>query len=324
MFLNKYMFLVLAFCVGNLRSEDTGTYLYKQEFEALQDKPEYAIIFDKDAPIIAREIRKNLANYTCSVSPTALSNVLGADGLIVTSEIMPKLYSFIETLCKNNGMKVPVVLVTTQNEMFNAFASKILCSDGIIVIGKALLVASSDAILEGVLAHELGHIMHNHVNKTLAITLASFLVSHLAIDYLAKDSKYEKIISESKNLIALWMAGWITAFIVNKKFEKEADLFAYKVAEKGQGLKEFFQMMIQRSQDTENAWIETNVALAESKGLLKRSQYYALMLDYYLGRGLNGLENAFQSLYYNTPYGPHPSPEERIKAIEDYFASQEQ
>lgn len=333
--------MALYAVIFQMQANQSGT--YKQEFESLKNSDQYAVIFNKDYSLNVRTLRTSIENAKGEIKPTTLSKMISQDGLIITPSNMPKLYSYIATLCNTHNIAIPVILITTSNEMYNAFASKIFWSKGIVVIGKELLLDVSDETLEAVLAHELGHIKHNHVNKSLAILTTTLIASAVAAHYIVeryfKENKQLalvdipflhiplmtiKVNTEQEILLAQIMAFIATSFIINKKFEKEADQFACQDANKAKGLITFFEGLQQKTNDETNAWITTKNILSSSKETIQKAEYNKLWYKYYINKAAKGLSDAIIWTYYNTPFGPHPSPEARIKAAQQYLETAEQ
>lgn len=136
---------------------------YWQEFKAFKENPAYSLVFDKEASVWTRILSKDIHNakhigyWGRLVRPL----IVGTHGIIVTEQTMPALYGYIDTLCKNNGIETPIVVVRWYKGFLNAAAQKLLTASGAIIIGQDLLKECSKETVEGVLAHEIGHIKHN-------------------------------------------------------------------------------------------------------------------------------------------------------------------
>ncbi len=80
----------------------------------------------------------------------------------VTRAQMPKIYNMLENLCIAQGVPMPRFEVI-DSPALNAFASGINDKTYKIVLTRGIIEALSDDELEGVIAHELAHIMHRDV-----------------------------------------------------------------------------------------------------------------------------------------------------------------
>lgn len=148
---------------------------YKQELRNFKTSAQYQVAFDENVnSSLGRitadiETRKQLSYIYRFLYP-ALS---GAGAIAINRETMPSLYAYIESVCIKQHMAVPYIFisrdVTFKQGLFNAFAQKLLASTGCVVIGQRLMLETTDAELEAIVAHELGHIKYNHVNKTVAL-----------------------------------------------------------------------------------------------------------------------------------------------------------
>ncbi|MFI5333329.1 MAG: M48 family metallopeptidase [Candidatus Babeliales bacterium] len=310
--------IVFTFCI---HAEESRNSKYQQEFEAFKNNPEYKPIFDEDAPRALRNIHQNIEIYKrlSFVQRFARSLMLLQDVVIVTAEGMPKLHGYIETICKKNDIIMPTVFVTRENGIFNAFAQKLLWSTGAVLIDAKLIKETSAQELEAVIAHELGHIKYNHVNKLMGIHFASLAASYMIIKKLQSQGQHRP--GYITFYIASELAALLTPLIVNKRFEKQADEFAFQAThDNGQGLIELFEHFENKDQAYNDHFDLTYNALQDNKSELGTLNYLSFMTSYYLAKGGNALTNAYKWIYHNTPLGMHPSHEERIKAVHRYRA----
>src|SRR5260221_11422372 len=63
---------------------------------------------------------------------------LGNDVIVVSSDSMPQLYSFIQDICQQEGMNMPAVFVTKRDSFLSTFFQK-HCAITNVVIGTRLL-----------------------------------------------------------------------------------------------------------------------------------------------------------------------------------------
>src|SRR5947207_9462990 len=98
----------------------------------------------------------------------------------VTREELPRVYNVVERMTQKIGLPMPKVYVIP-NESPNAFATGRNPSHASVAVTQGILNLLDDEELEGVLAHELGHVRNRDILiSTVAATLAG------AITFLAR------------------------------------------------------------------------------------------------------------------------------------------
>lgn len=315
--------LFLLACIVSFSSGIThgdATYAYREEFKAFQTNPHYKVVFDKDANGSLKSIQADVEiykdlSYFQRLIRFAFS---GLEIVIVKPETMPKLYSFIDTICKDQGIETPTIFIAQNRGFFNATASKLLTSSGTMVIGQKLLEETSDKELQGIMAHELGHIVYNHMNKTILISIGSYYGTKWIRQY------FFNVPDQGFDLSAHLMAvNFIAPCIINKRFEREADEFAYKVTNNGEGLVEFFEHLEKKEQSEDNDFDATKALVKDNYSKIGFTDYYWLMTRYYLAKAGHNIGKGFAWVYHNTPLGAHPAHEDRIKAAQEYLAQQQ-
>ncbi len=222
-----------------------------------------------------------------------------------------------------NNIAMPTVFIAPDKGFFNAAAQKLFVSTGAIIIGKDIIDQTNDRQIEAIIAHEIGHIKHNHVNKILALSLAGVFAINAAKKYLMTP-RYFKTHNEAMihglidGYLTAVYAGIIASFIINKRFEKEADQFACENG-KAEGIAEFFEYLQEKEHKQDEQFEITHQALTDSKSSLELGDYYSLKLTYGLSKGLHVLNKGFKWLYHYTPYGAHPAPKYRVAAAQEYL-----
>lgn len=312
--------------VGQVYSGD----VYKQELAALITKPDVNYIFDKKVDPAFAWLHKDIESYK-ELSYTqriARFPFILSDAMIVTHQKMPNLYAYIDALCKKNNIATPTIFVSTKKSIFNAFAAKLFTSTGAILICQKLLMESSDRELEAVIAHEIGHIKHNHTNKTLLLNIGLFIPIWGCIHYLSKKSNCSQNVANFfiKTMMADLSASWISNLIINKRFEKQADEFACNQAGQAPGLIEFCEHLEKQELDQEKQYeqdcLYTQKVLEDNKPHLSDDNYAALSQQFDGIKFQYKLMNWYKWLYYNTPYGAHQSHQVRIAAAQKYVSSE--
>jgi Zn-dependent protease with chaperone function len=89
---------------------------------------------------------------------------LRSNSIRISHEQLPELNSIVEEICSALQMPVPAVYVSNGEGMFNAFATRLLSRDFVVVYSNILEMAyeKGEAEVAFVLAHELGHVKRRH------------------------------------------------------------------------------------------------------------------------------------------------------------------
>src|ERR1700689_1370016 len=105
----------------------------------------------------------------------------------VTREQLPRVYEIVERLSQKVGLPMPKVYVIP-NDSPNAFATGRNPNHASVAVTQGILGLLNDDELEGVIAHELGHVRNRDILiSSIAATLAG------AITYLASIAKWGMI-----------------------------------------------------------------------------------------------------------------------------------
>ena len=313
--------LVTNSFVSTIRAEG----IYCQELAAFKAREDMQAIFDKEMHDGLRSIQQDI--YICkelSFSQRLIRGIfLAHDVIVVTPDSMPALYAYVDMLCKNASISMPIIFITRKKTMFNAFAAKMFASTGGILIGQKLLRKTTDAELEGIVAHEIGHIKHNHVNKRLGLVGINFGISALLATYFTGITDVKTVNFWRVMLCALSVSSFVSQLIISKTFEKEADTFACESG-KAEGLIEFFEDLQKKEQIHEDEFIATEKVLKESKPHIAGISYFGLLLRYCIAKNEHENNKWWRDVYSNTPLGAHPSHEARIASAQEYLAKQQQ
>jgi Zn-dependent protease with chaperone function len=306
--------------------------LYYSELQALKKAPDTRLIFDKDAHVLLASIEQDLGIYKnlTWLQRCVRSSFLAFDVVVVTAETMPQLYAYIDGICEKAQIVTPTVFITRKTNIFNAFAKKLLMSTGAIVVGKKLIKELSDNAIEAVIAHEIGHIKYEHSNKTLALSVLQSMIFYMIFEKLnihsgitSSDEPHVKSLKNSfylgKISILYYLVSHIVPLIINKRFEKEADEFAYKVNGKGKGLIEFFELLLQKDRLREEEFVSVYSLLQANRRTISPTDYCRLIFRYYVARVGHLYSNFNKKIYHDTFVGEHPSPEVRIATVKKYM-----
>ena len=105
----------------------------------------------------------------------------------VTREQLPRIYEIVERLCAKTGLPMPKIYVIPTDSP-NAFATGRNPQHSSVAVTHGMLGLLSDDELEGVLAHELGHVKNRDILiSSVAATVAG------AITLLARMTYYAEI-----------------------------------------------------------------------------------------------------------------------------------
>lgn len=327
---------LLLVSVSNASDDQHG--IYYAELQAFKKAKDTKFLFNEDAHPMLVDIQRDIATHKALNPIERLINVffLTSDAILVTPDNLPLLYACVDEICKKGKAVMPAVFVTHKKSFFNAFAAKIAQSNGGIVIGQELLSKLSDDAIEAVLAHEIGHIKYNHVNKIYALQGACFIGALLLTQYCKpgfwKKVSFPKSLSEAeiyrfiKGLCILdikfeaiyFVSSLMAAFVINKRFEKEADAFACQTIGKSSGLIEFFEYILRQDQLREEEFAVIHDMIEQSRADIFEG-YYEFMMRYYWAKAEHIIFEGYKRLYYNTFWGAHPALGLRIEAAKKHL-----
>jgi len=150
----------------------------------------------------------------------------------VTREELPRVYEVVERLCGKSGLPMPRIYVIPSDSP-NAFATGRNPKHSAVAVTQGILALLTDEELEGVLAHELGHVRNRDILiSSVAATLAG------AITMLARMAYYATLFSGGRDdrdrggtnpLAALFMmilapiAAMLIQMAVSRSREYQAD-----------------------------------------------------------------------------------------------------
>lgn len=98
---------------------------------------------------------------------------------LVTAEEAPAYHAIVEQLCARLNIEKPILCLSSS--FANACARNIPGLPKIVVFGTPLLKRLTDAECEAILAHELGHLKHNHFAKLVAFNIGCSILSLTSI-----------------------------------------------------------------------------------------------------------------------------------------------
>jgi heat shock protein HtpX len=147
---------------------------------------------------------------------------------IIGPEEAPDLYAMVDRLRQRADLPMPVVAVAP-SEQPNAFATGRSPEKAVVCVTAGILRSLPPRELEGVLAHELGHIKHRHMfTGTMAATMAG------AVGMLATMARWGAIFAGGRNddrnpfsliimSIVAPLAAMVIQFAISRQNEFQAD-----------------------------------------------------------------------------------------------------
>lgn len=305
--------------------EVTKTQVYKEEFEALKTDPKFKDLFDEELNGISHEFERRMQIYKVVPSKwqrMSCTFLLGNNVIAITPEMMPKLYTFIEEVAQKAGVPTPTIFITLNEGVLNVAASKILGGAGGIIIWQKMLNEPSDAVIESFLAHEIGHIKYEHINKQLSLFLGTAIASGIGLyklfNYIIPDESLKAEKARLATMGALIVSTVTKALIIGKKFEKQADQFACE-AGYAQGLIEAMNMLESKVKKVDAELLATNDKLAAAQAELTPADFAELQQ----GLSLETMAYRFRRwIHEKTPFEEHPSNIDRIAAAQAYLDAQ--
>jgi Zn-dependent protease with chaperone function len=89
------------------------------------------------------------------------------NGIRVTKKQFPEIYQLLENQCNKLNMNVPPLYIMQNGGVLNAFATRFIGRNYIVIYSEIFDLAFEDGIDEFsfIIAHELGHIKRNHISK---------------------------------------------------------------------------------------------------------------------------------------------------------------
>jgi heat shock protein HtpX len=103
----------------------------------------------------------------------------------VTREQLPRVYAVVERLAARQGLPMPKIYVIP-NESPNAFATGRNPQHASVAVTGGILRLLDDEELEGVLAHELGHVKNRDIlTSSIAATVAGAITMLARMEYFA-------------------------------------------------------------------------------------------------------------------------------------------
>ncbi|MDJ0625244.1 MAG: zinc metalloprotease HtpX [Candidatus Caenarcaniphilales bacterium] len=155
----------------------------------------------------------------------------------VSKEEAPKLFEITEKLSEKAGLPMPKVYITPER-LPNAFATGRDPEHSAVAVTQGLLSNLDEAELEGVIAHELGHIKNRDVFiSTIAAILASAISMLAQFSYfLGGDRERGGMLPFIVSLVVAPFAAMIIQMAISRSREYLADSTAVEITGNPNGL----------------------------------------------------------------------------------------
>lgn len=147
----------------------------------------------------------------------------------------------------------------------------------------------------------MGHIKYNHVNKML-------FLDTVRIAILAYIYQQEKLGGLGCMLAYLF----VPYFLINKRFEWQADNFACKEALQAKGLIRFLERIKAKEMRLDTDLAKFYEMVVEKTSKCSEAVSSQIWVEYYVAKCSTALAKGFLWLYHDTPMGGHPATDLRI------------
>jgi heat shock protein HtpX len=151
---------------------------------------------------------------------------------IVTRQDAPQLYTVVESLAMRAGLPMPRVAIVP-DQTPNAFATGRNPNRAVVAVTEGILRALSPAELEGVLAHELGHVKHRDIligSLAAVLSQAIMFLSRMAYWMSPRDrDRSASPIAAMAVMILAPLAALILQMAISRGREYMADEFSAKI-----------------------------------------------------------------------------------------------
>jgi heat shock protein HtpX len=218
-----------------------------------------------------------------------------------------RVYNLVENLCMSKGMAMPKVYVINDDSL-NAFASGINEKTYTVTLSKGIINKLDDAELEGVIAHELTHI----INRDVRLLIVSIIfvgifafISEMAFRTLLHGriggrGKKGGAIAVIVVLLLLGLLGYLLSFLfklsLSRKREFMADAGASEMTKNPKALASALRKI------SSDPWIEA----------VKRDDVAQLFIEHPTKKKKDATS------FFNTMFATHPPIDKRISVLEQF------
>ncbi len=182
----------------------------------------------------------------------------------VSAAEAPQLYAIVEKLAKAAKIPVPKIYIV-ENDQPNAFATGRNPENAAVAVNTGLLNRLQSDEIEGVIAHELAHVLHR---DTLIMTVtASFagaisMLSHFGMYFGGGNSRRANPLGVLAAVILAPMAAMIVQMAISRSREFEADRLGAEISGKPKSLAHALARISGDVKEIDNPQAEANPASA--------------------------------------------------------------
>ena len=157
---------------------------------------------------------------------------------VVTEQDAPELYAMVDKLRRRAELPMPIVAVAPHDQP-NAFATGRNPENSVVCVTEGILKLVSKEELEGVIAHELGHIKNRDMLlQTFTATMAGAIgmLAQFAFFFGGRDDENHNPIAGLLILILAPIAATIVQLAISRQREFKADAVGAQITGKPMGL----------------------------------------------------------------------------------------
>jgi len=222
----------------SLSDEATGN-VYWDEIHAAMARPDSALAVLKkienpallsvvfDAEWVVHHGKQ--PTFSQAIGRNFLFNAISHIGpfVVLHPEDAPSLHALVDDLSSAMKIKKPMVIYS-ETSLFNAFAAGLSRDNSCIFLCRGMLEKIPASAVLGVVAHELGHIMHNHTKKKFVATCVAGaamagLFMQSAYAACKADKKGPAILRGTAHCFALGLLCMGLEILYTRRCERQAD-----------------------------------------------------------------------------------------------------
>ena len=222
-------------------------------------------------------------------------------GQEVTEMNNPRLYKMVQNLADNADLPMPKVYIIPENQP-NAFATGRNPQNSAVACTQGLLSMMTDHELEGVIAHELGHIKHRDILiSTIAATFAVAISSISRFLPYASASRSREDRNNGGNALIILILSLLAPFaalIIQMSISRKREFMADRAGAEISGNPLYLRDALNKLESYSRQIPMSNQNPATSHMFIVNPL-----------SGISGIQNLFRT---------HPTTEERVKELERF------
>ncbi|MDR0498425.1 MAG: zinc metalloprotease HtpX [Holophagales bacterium] len=188
------------------------------------------LFYGRDGAVMALVIGLALNGFSYFFSDRIV--LMSYRAKVVTQQDAPQLYAAVENLSMRSGLPMPKVAIVP-DQTPNAFATGRNPNHAVVAVTEGIMQSLSQNELEGVLAHELGHIKHRDIligSFSAVLSQAIMFLSRMAYWVTPHDrDRSSNQIAAMAVMILAPLAALILQMAISRSREYMADDFSAKI-----------------------------------------------------------------------------------------------